>query len=335
MPAFDVISGGSIARILEASPTLAFEVIEHAYRLHGEGATHNPRSYFLRFPDQPANRIIALPATIGGPFDVSGIKWIASYPANLQRGLPRASAVLVLNDNATGYPFACLESSIISAVRTAASAVLAASALRGNVRRCARLGFVGNGLIARYIHDHFRHAGWEIGEIDLFDLAPAEARRFERDVCGPHAAKVRICDRIEDVITACDLIVFATVAGTPHVTDPALFAHRPTVLHVSLRDLAPEVILACNNVADDIDHCLTANTSLHLAEQAAGHRGFIAGTLHDVMTGTVALDPDRATVFSPFGLGILDLALGRRIYAEAVARNEAVRVDDFFFDLGR
>jgi len=32
------------------------------------------------------------------------LKWIASYPGNVQRGFPRASAVLVLNDYENGYP---------------------------------------------------------------------------------------------------------------------------------------------------------------------------------------------------------------------------------------
>ncbi|WP_348775269.1 hypothetical protein [Solwaraspora sp. WMMD937] len=61
--------------------------------------------------------------------------------------------MLVLNDYETGYPIACLESSIISATRTAASAASAAlrlSAARGGVPR--RVGFVGTGLIA--VHPH-------------------------------------------------------------------------------------------------------------------------------------------------------------------------------------
>ena len=73
-------------------------------------------------------------------------------------------------------------------------------------------------------------------------------------------------------------MVFATIAGAPHVLDPDLFAHNPLVLHVSLRDLAPEVIAASYNVVDDVDHCLTANTSPHLAEQRYGNRDFVAGT---------------------------------------------------------
>ena len=96
------------------------------------GASVNPQSVFLRFPDRPNARIIGLPSHLSAPWEVSGIKWIASYPDNIRAGLPRASAVLIINSHEHGYPLACLEASIISAARTAASAVLAARYLSAN-----------------------------------------------------------------------------------------------------------------------------------------------------------------------------------------------------------
>ena len=77
------------------------------------------------------------------------------------------------------------------------------------------------------------------------------------------------------------------------------FDHNPLVLHVSLRDLAPEILLASTNIVDDVEHCLKADTSPHLAEQLTGNRDFLAGTLDDVMAGRVTVPADRPVVFSP------------------------------------
>ncbi|MER6984020.1 2,3-diaminopropionate biosynthesis protein SbnB, partial [Streptomyces carpinensis] len=129
VPAFAVISGAQVQQALQGREREIVDLVEATYRLHGAGQTVNPPSYFLRFPDRPTSRIIALPASVGGPVAVDGLKWISSFPENVAAGVPRASAVLILNDHDTGYPFACLESSIISATRTAASAALAADPL--------------------------------------------------------------------------------------------------------------------------------------------------------------------------------------------------------------
>src|SRR5262249_47548555 len=143
----------------------------------------NPDSYFLRFPDKPDCRIIALPAYLGDGFEVAGLKWIASYPGNVQRGFPRASAVLVLNRYDTGYPFAILESSIISAARTAASATLAAYWLNGRSRHAHALGIVGTGLIARHVYEFLIGTGWAIEEVRLHDRVPLEAAKFRDTAC--------------------------------------------------------------------------------------------------------------------------------------------------------
>ncbi|GIG92291.1 2,3-diaminopropionate biosynthesis protein SbnB [Plantactinospora endophytica] len=340
-PSFAVVSGAQVQRALAGDPAAVLDVVADAYRLHGSGRTVNPPSYFLRFPDRPSARIIALPASVGGDGAVDGIKWISSFPENVATGLPRASAVLVLNDPATGYPFACLESSIISATRTAASAALAADRLtRGWAAqgrpRPARVGFVGAGLIARYVHTYLAGTGWQFDEVGIHDLDPDHARQWRDYLTGSgYTGPVTLHDDADSLIRASDLVVFATVAPAPHVHDPDLFGHAPLVLHLSLRDLSPEIILASTNVVDDVDHCLTAATSPHLAEQAVGHRDFVHATLYDVLTGDFRPPVDRPLVFSPFGLGVLDLAVGRYVHDRAAAAGDLTAIDDFFHELGR
>src|SRR5262245_24541626 len=143
-----IINGRTVSDIIRADRARCIDVVRDAYMAHDAGKSVNPDSHFLRFPEKPDCRIIALPAFVGDGFHVAGMKWIASYPGNVKRGFPRASAVLVLNDYETGYPFALLESSILSAARTAASAALAAFWLNGRSRRTKSLGIVGTGFIA-------------------------------------------------------------------------------------------------------------------------------------------------------------------------------------------
>src|SRR5215216_6573872 len=304
VPPFAVITGAQVHRVLQGREQQIVELVAATYRLHGAGDSVNPPSYFLRFPDRPSDRIIALPASMGGPGRVDGLKWISSFPENVAAGIPRASAVLILNDYDTGYPFACLESSIISATRTAASAALAADWLSRGRRRPTRIGFVGVGLIARYIHTFLAGTGWSFDEIGVHDLSADSAAGFcgylERSGTG---GRITVHPGAEQLLRSSDLVVFATVAGRPHVSDLSWFEHAPLVLHVSLRDLAPEVLLASTNIVDDVEHCLKADTSPHLVEQLTGNRDFLAGTLDEVMTGQVTVPADRPVIFSPFGLG--------------------------------
>jgi N-[(2S)-2-amino-2-carboxyethyl]-L-glutamate dehydrogenase len=146
---------------------------------------------------------------------------------------------------------------------------------------------------------------------------------------------IRVFEHAEQLIRSSDLVVFATIAGEPHVSDLSWFSHNPVVLHVSLRDLAPQILLASANFVDDVEHCLKADTSPHLAEQLTGSRDFLAGTLDDVMAGRVSVPADRPVVFSPFGLGVLDLAVGKYVYDEVARAGELHVIDDFFHELRR
>lgn len=336
VPPFAVIPGAQVKDVLDGREKTVMEVVEETYRLHGAGRSVNPPSSFLRFTDRPTARIIALPASLGGENSVDGLKWISSFPTNVASGIPRASAVLVLNDHDTGYPFACMESSIISAARTAASAASAADRLSRGRPRPTRLGFVGAGLIARYIHTYLEGTGWSFDAIGVHDVSADSSAGFRTYLEQSGAVgRVTVHHSAEELVRNSDLIVFATVAGRPHIDDPSWFHHNPVVLHVSLRDLAPEVLLSATNIVDDIDHCLRAETSPHLTERLTGSRDFLLGTLDDVMAGRVTVPADRTVVFSPFGLGVLDLAVGKFVYDEVARSGELRVIDDFFHELRR
>ncbi|MGY1621449.1 2,3-diaminopropionate biosynthesis protein SbnB [Geodermatophilus sp. SYSU D00965] len=336
VPPFAVVPGAQVSAVLQGREKQVVELVEATYRVHGAGDSVNPPSYFLTFPDRPTARIIALPASIGGDVRVDGLKWISSFPDNVAAGIPRASAVLILNDHDTGYPFACMEASVISATRTAASAAAAADWLSRGRPRPTRVGFFGVGLIARYIHTFLAGTGWVFDEIGVFDLSPDSTAGFGSYLNSSGTpGRVTVHGSAEELIRGSDLVVFATIAGEPHVSDPSWFDHAPLVLHVSLRDLAPEVLLRSVNVVDDVEHCLKANTSPHLVEQLTGSRDFLAGTLAEVMAGQVEIPADRPVVFSPFGLGVLDLAVGKYVYDEVVRAGDLRVVDDFFSELRR
>ncbi|MEQ4254201.1 2,3-diaminopropionate biosynthesis protein SbnB [Pseudomonas syringae] len=330
--AFHVVDGEVVARLLTADPLACIDDVQAAYLAHEAGHTINPDSYFLRFAQAPANRIIALPASLSGKQPVSGIKWISSFPGNIDTGLQRASAVLILNDPLTGYAFACLEASRISAMRTAASAVLAARWMNRQQRHVGRMSFIGAGFIARTILDMFVSDGWTMDAVSVFDQHQDSALALVGHAASHHGLHSEPSD-LATCLQA-DMVVFATTAPSPYVLEP-VFQPGQLVLNISLRDLGPEVIAQANNILDDVEHCLKAQTSPDLAVQQYQHRSFITGTLAQLMTGQVELSPDKASIFSPFGLGVLDLAVGQRVYRQAVAEGSALPVPQFFFESAR
>ena len=141
-----ILNGEEVRSLLQGREAELMEVVRKAYIAHANGNISLPHSTFLRFPDDPGNRIIALPAYLGEEFELAGVKWISSFPPNIEKGLDRASGILLLNSAHTGRIEAILDASIINAKRTAASAVLAAQTVQAAVAPTA-VGLIGCGVV--------------------------------------------------------------------------------------------------------------------------------------------------------------------------------------------
>lgn len=329
-----LVSGREVDALLEGRETEILRVVRLAYEAHARHQTALPFSTFLRFPDDEKNRVIALPAYLGDSFNVAGIKWISSFPGNIERNMNRASAVIILNSPQTGRPEAIIEGSIISAKRTGASAALAAQHVH-KIDGETRLGLIGAGPINFEVLRFLLAAQPLLTNSVVFDLDETRAAQFTQK-CASEFPRLTVesTPRVEDVLRGCSLISIATNANQPHISSLAACRPGSTILHVSLRDLKPEILLDCDNIIDDFDHVCRAQTSVHLAEQLAGERSFLRCTLGDILTGVAPprRDADGIAVFSPFGLGILDLAVSNLVCDLASDRNAGTIVESFLPD---
>jgi len=136
-----------------------------------------PIKPYLRFRDL-SNRIIAMPAFIGGELNSAGLKWIASFPKNLQKGLQRAHSVIILNDVETGAPYCIINSGTVSGIRTAAvTGLMLKEWLKARTEGSVNVGMTGFRPIGRL---HYKMARSVLGDrlksFRLYDLNPEVGR---------------------------------------------------------------------------------------------------------------------------------------------------------------
>jgi ornithine cyclodeaminase len=145
-----------------------------------------------------------------------------------------------------------------------------------------------------------------------FDLDPARAEVFGQALLAQRpGADFRVAASLEELLSECPMVAFGTTAITPYLDDLDACPAGTTILHISLRDLTAGVILSNHNIVDDLDHVNRAATSIHLASEQEGHTDFVHSSLGDILLGNANLPErdDRKVIFTPFGLGVLDLAV--------------------------
>jgi 2,3-diaminopropionate biosynthesis protein SbnB len=344
-PTFSLVTADAVREILDADLAAARDVVAGVYLRAAGGGVVNPPSLFLRPDPGRPERWIALPAAVEAPRRAVGVKWIGSFPGNVDGGLPRASAVIVLNDPDTGFPVACLEGAVISATRTALSAVVGAEALLGPppvaggaggagdldaVRDLGRLAVIGAGVIARRTVAAFLALGWRTGAVSVFDVRAEAAAGLAAEVSAAAGVEARAAGSPSGALAGADVVLIATTATTPWLADPALTRPGVTVLHLSLRDVTPGTMAGCDHVVDDPAHAAREGTSLEIAIRQQGLDAAAVRPIGALLSGAAKRDRGRPVIYSPFGLGALDVALADLVLRRAREHGLVVDVPGFF-----
>ncbi len=321
------LSQSDLVQLGAASSQHYITAVTQGLAQHAAGSVVQPIKPYLRWPEANhiADRIIAMPCYLGGETPAAGIKWVGSREANGRKfGLPRASAVIILNDVDTNFPIAVLEGSLISGMRTAAVTAIAAKYL-------ANPGFtsvacIGCGPIAKMQIVTLIEQFPAIENIYLFDLNPHASEQFSRHFSESYpqinflpAASAR------QAVAQGDLVVTCTVTDSPYIEfdwiKPGAF-----VSNVSIMDLHKEVFEQANKiVVDDWDQC---NREKKIINQLVLEGRFSRDQLHaelgELVIGkkTGRESQDEIIVLNAMGMAVDDIACARHFYD--LAKSESV-----------
>ena len=136
-------------------------------------------------------------------------KYVNGHPKNTQAGLLTVTAFGVLADVDTGYPLLLSELTLTTALRTAATSVLAAQRMARQDSRVMAL--IGNGAQAEFQTIAFHHL-LGIREVRLFDTDPGATDKLERNLARLHLAGLKVvrCNSTAAAVAGADIITTAT-----------------------------------------------------------------------------------------------------------------------------
>ena len=229
------------------------------------GANHNSHGCMITFPDDPQfegmpknaddRRFMAMPAYLGGNYQMAGMKWYGSNVENKQKGLPRSILMMMLNDKDTGAPLALMSANLVSAYRTGGIPGVGAKYLAKKDSKVVSIigpGVMGKTSLAAFVSvcpnlDTVKIKGRSQRSLDAFT-------GFIREEL-PQIKHIEICDSVEEAVRDSDIISFTTtvkddVSSFPYIKGD--WVKKGALISMpSAARFDDEFLLSCKLVVDN------------------------------------------------------------------------------------
>lgn len=194
------------------------------------GVNHNSHGAQVIFPDDPQfegmpknaddRRFMAMPAYLGGKYQMAGMKWYGSNCENKVSGLPRSILMMMLNDKDTGAPLALMSANLVSCYRTGAIPGVGAKYLAGKDSETVTI--IGPGVMGRTCLLAFLSVCPKITTVKVKGRGQRSLHAFEEFVkkeC-PQIQQVIVCDSMEEAVKDSDIICVTSTAPVKEIDFP-------------------------------------------------------------------------------------------------------------------
>ena len=317
---------------------------------HGSMVMFPEKSPFPEMPvDGPDRRFMAMPAYLGGKFDMAGMKWYGSNAANKEKGLPRSILMLTLNDKDTGAPLAFMSANILSAYRT--GAVPGVGFKYFAKEDAETIGIVGPGVMSKTALAAAVAVRPTLKNVKVKGRGKASLQKFVN-----HAKKeypelnIYAVDTIEEAVRDSDIVSVSTSAPTG---DPSLYPYiaeewiKPGAIIESTAALRFDddfIINRARTVTDNImlyeawEEEMKPNAYNTIPIPAVHVEDLIAegkmkpeqiDDLGDVLLGNIPVHrkEDEIVIYSVGGMPTEDVAWGSMVYRNALEKGIGTKLN--------
>ena len=317
---------------------------------HGSMVMFPEKSPFPEMPvDGPDRRFMAMPAYLGGKFDMAGMKWYGSNAANKEKGLPRSILMLTLNDKDTGAPQAFMSANILSAYRT--GAVPGVGFKYFAKQDAETIGIIGPGVMSKTALAAAVAVRPTLKNVKVKGRGKASLQKFV-----DHAKKeypelnIYAVDTIEEAVRDSDIVSVSTSSPTG---DPSLYPYiaeewiKPGAIIESTAALRFDddfIINRARTVTDNImlyeawEEEMKPNAYNTIPIPAVHVEDLIAegkmkpeqiDDLGDVLLGNIPVHrkEDEIVIYSVGGMPTEDVAWGSMVYRNALEKGIGTKLN--------
>jgi ornithine cyclodeaminase len=318
---------------------------------HGVMMTFPAESPFPNMPtDGPDRRFMAMPAYLGGTFDMAGMKWYGSNVENKEKGLPRSILMLTLNDKDTGAPLAYMSANILSAFRTGAVPGVGVKYLAKEDAKV--VGIIGPGVMGKTAFDAFMAVREGIKTVKIKGRSQKSIDSFITYIKEKYTTleDIIVVDSIEEAVKDADIVSLApsSPTGDPSVypyIDEAWIKKGAVICCPAAGRFDDDFVLnRARNVADNIElyeawaeemefpayntipipavHCMDLIAEGKMKKGAVDDLG-------DILTGKVPVHrkEDEIVIYSIGGMPIEDVAWGTIVYRNALEKGIGTKLN--------
>ncbi len=316
--------------------TTVVDTVEDVFGLFGRGDYALPVKVSMNWdwdeppPGEQKNHLNIMPGYVGGQLNTAGFKAIASFPRNpFKHNLPRASALIVLNDTELGLPLAVMDGTLISTMRTGAVTGVGAKYLaREDV---TRVGLIGAGVQSRTQLMALKVTRPGLQQAAIFDIRRDRAEAFAAEMSDRLNMDIQIADNAEAVARQAEILVTATTNITDPIIRDGWLAPGSFYAHVSGYECEYDVIHHADKVLVDdwelVKARMYSTVALMWRDGEFADDDFYA-EFGEVVSGQ---KPGRENdqekiIFSPIGLALHDVAVAHRVYETAKTKGLGQKV---------